>query len=146
MQIVSQILKIKGSDVYSVTPKATVKEALELMAEKEVGAVLVLEGDKIKGIFSERDYASRGVLRGCSVDSSVEKLMTCALVFIGSDQTVEECMSLMTDKHIRHLPVIDGGKLVGLISIGDVVKALLREQEGKIKNMEDYIEGRGYTR
>jgi CBS domain-containing protein len=139
-------LKGKGSEVYSVPPSSTVQKALELMADKEIGAVLVMEADKIKGIFSERDYARRGILMGCSADSPVEKLMTCALVYIGADQTLEDCMAMMTDKHIRHLPVVEQGKLMGIISIGDVVKAMISDQERKIKNMEDYIEGRGYTR
>jgi len=143
---VRQILKGKGSEVYSVPPTSTVQNALELMADKEIGAVLVMEGDKIKGIFSERDYARRGILMGCTADSLVEKLMTCALVYIDADQTLEDCMAMMTDKHIRHLPVVEQGKLMGIISIGDVVKAMISDQERKIKNMEDYIEGRGYTR
>ena len=146
MQTVRQILKGKGSEVYFVPPTSTVQNALELMADKEIGAVLVMEADKIKGIFSERDYARRGILMGCSADSPVEKLMTCALVYIGADQTLEDCMAMMTDKHIRHLPVVEQGKLMGIISIGDVVKAMISDQERKIKNMEDYIEGRGYTR
>ena len=146
MQTVRQILKGKGSEVYFVPPTSTVQNALELMADKEIGAVLVMEADKIKGIFSERDYARRGILMGCSADSPVEKLMTCALVYIGADQTLEDCMAMMTDKHIRHLPVVEQGKLMGIISIGDVVKAMISDQERKIKKMEDYIEGRGYTR
>lgn len=146
MIIVRQILKNKGNQVYSVTPSTTVQDALKLMSDKEIGAVLVMDGQKIKGIFSERDYARRTTLEGCVDLYPVEKLMTRALIYAGLDQSVEECMGMMTDKHIRHLPVVEEGKLAGLISIGDIVKALITDQEGKIKNMEDYIEGRGYGR
>jgi CBS domain-containing protein len=143
---VRQILKNKGNQVFSVLPATTVQDALKVMSDKEIGAVLVMDGEKIKGIFSERDYARRTTLEGCVDLFPVEKLMTHALIYAGMDQSVDECMGMMTDKHIRHLPVMDNGRLVGLISIGDIVKALITDQEGKIKNMEDYIEGRGYGR
>ena len=146
MITVRQILKNKGKQVHSVTPSATVQDALKVMSDKEIGAVLVMEGEKIRGIFSERDYARRTTLEGCVDLYPVDKLMTRALIYAGMDKSVEECMGMMTDKHIRHLPVMEDGKLAGLISIGDIVKALITDQEGKIKDMEDYIEGRGYGR
>lgn len=144
MITVRQILKSKGSEVFSISPDATVEQALRLMAEKEVGALMVMDGDKIKGIFSERDYARRGYLLGCSEIGKVSQLMTKTLVYVGMDETVEDCMTKMTDKHIRHLPVITDGKLIGLISIGDIVKMIITEQKNMIRDMEDYIQGRGY--
>jgi CBS domain-containing protein len=146
MITVRQILKAKGNQVVSVAPATTVKDALKVMLDKEIGAVLVMEGEKIRGIFSERDYARRTTREGCVDLFPVEKVMTCVLTYTGLDQSVEDCMGMMTDKHIRHLPVVDEGKLVGLISIGDIVKALIADKDGKIKEMENYIEGRGYGR
>ncbi len=144
MITVHQILKTKGNDVYSISPDATVEAALRLMADKEVGALMVMDGEKIKGIFSERDYARRGYLIGCSELGKVSQLMTKNLVYVGMDDTVEDCMTKMTDKRIRHLPVVKDGKLAGLISIGDIVKTIITEQQNMIRDMEDYIQGRGY--
>jgi CBS domain-containing protein len=146
MITVKDIIKKKGSEVYSISPDATVEQALRLMAEKEVGALMVVDGEKMKGIFSERDYARRGFLIGCSELGKVSQLMTKTLVYIGLDDTVEECMNKMTDKHIRHLPVIKDGKLTGMISIGDIVKAIITEQKNMIQNLEDYMQGSGYAR
>jgi CBS domain-containing protein len=146
MITVKEIIKHKGSEVYSISPDSTVEQALRLMAEKEVGALMVVDGEKMKGIFSERDYARRGFLIGCSELGKVSQLMTKTLVYIGLDDTVEDCMNKMTDKHIRHLPVVKDGKLAGMISIGDIVKAIITEQKNLIQNLEDYMQGSGYAR
>jgi CBS domain-containing protein len=145
MITVKEIIKKKGSEVYSISPDATVEQALRLMAEKEVGALMVMDGEKMKGIFSERDYARRGFLIGCSELGKVSQLMTKTLVYIGLDDTLEDCMNKMTDKHIRHLPVVKDGKLAGMISIGDIVKAIITEQKNLIQNLEDYMQGSGYA-
>lgn len=140
--IVSQILQAKGNDVWSVPPDATVFEALELMAEKNVGAVLVLDNDDVVGIFSERDYARKVVLRGkSSKNTPVREIMTPDVICVYSDQSVEKCMALMTDKRIRHLPVLKDNKVVGVISIGDVVKSIISQQQLIINHLEDYIYG-----
>jgi len=141
---VRQILQSKGSNIWSVAPQATVFEALVLMEEKDVGAVLVMEGDKLVGILSERDYARKVVLKGrSSKDTMVSELMTPHVFYVHPDQTIDECMALMTNKHIRHLPVLDGEKLVGIITIGDAVKAVIADQEVMISSLENYIRG-GY--
>lgn len=140
--IVSQILQAKGNDVWSVPPDATVFEALELMAEKNVGAVLVLDNEDVVGIFSERDYARKVVLRGkSSKNTPVREIMTPDVICVHSDQSVEKCMALMTDKRIRHLPVLKDNKVVGVISIGDVVKSIISQQQLIINHLEDYIYG-----
>jgi CBS domain-containing protein len=144
MDTVKDLLDAKGHEVYSVRPNATVYEALELMAEKNLGAVLVV-GDKneVKGIFSERDYARKIILMGRqSQDTPVKDIMTKEVYGVHYETTAEECMALMTDKHIRHLPVCKEGKLAGVISIGDVVKAVMAEQKVKIENLENYIMGK----
>jgi CBS domain-containing protein len=146
MITVKEIIKQKGSEVYSISPDSTVEQALRLMAEKEIGALMVMDGEKMKGIFSERDYARRGFLIGCSELGKVSQLMTKTLVLIGLDDTVEDCMNKMTDKHIRHLPVVKDGKLAGMISIGDIVKAIISDQKNMIRNLEDYMQGSGYAR
>jgi CBS domain-containing protein len=142
MTIVAQVLQEKGHTVWSVPPDATVYQALELMAEKGIGAVLVLDGEQIVGILSERDYARKVILKGkSSRDTRVSEIMTTAVYYVHPHQTVEECMALMTAKRIRHLPVLEQGKLVGLISIGDVVKAVISDQESMIQALEKYITG-----
>jgi CBS domain-containing protein len=145
MVIVRQILKSKGKQVYSVTPQTSIMEVLKYMADKEIGAVLVMEGDKVVGIFSERDYARRVTLKGCAMDAPVDDAMTRAVYYIGPDQTTDECMVQMTDKRIRHLPVVENGKVIGVISIGDVVKAIISDQKSTITGMENYILGRDYN-
>jgi CBS domain-containing protein len=146
MVIVRQILKAKeNNQVFSVTPETSILDVLRLMADKEIGAVLVMEGIKVVGIFSERDYARRGVLKGRTVESPVSESMTRIVYYVGPDQTTEECMAQMTDKRIRHLPVVEEGKVIGVISIGDVVKAIIADQKDQIKGMENYILGRGYN-
>ncbi len=142
MTTVSQVLKIKGNKVYSVPPGATILEALKLMAEAQIGAVLVIEDDKVVGIFSERDYARRGTLIGNPVSTPIKNIMTTEVYYVDPDYSVEACLAQMTDKHIRHLPVVEKGKVIGVISIGDVVKALLAEKSEQIEGLENLILGR----
>lgn len=142
MTIVAQVLQEKGHAVWTVSPDATVYRALELMAEKGIGAVLVLEGEKIAGILSERDYARKVILHGkSSRETHVSEIMTPAVYYVHPNQTIEECMALMTAKRIRHLPVVEQGKLVGVISIGDVVKTIIADKEFMIQTLEKYITG-----
>ncbi|MCZ6819543.1 MAG: CBS domain-containing protein [Calditrichaeota bacterium] len=142
MKFVNQLLKDKGRDVWSVAPDAPVYQALELMAEKNCGAVLVLDQEKMVGILSERDYARKVILQGkSSKNTPVKEIMSSKVVYIRPEQTVEDCMALMTDKRIRHLPVLENRKLVGLISIGDIVRAVISEQEFIIHQLENYITG-----
>jgi CBS domain-containing protein len=142
MKLVKQILKEKGYHFHSVGPDTMVIDALKLMAEKEIGALLVLEGGKLVGIMSERDYARKVILKGkSSLETPVREIMTSKVFFVRPQQTVEECMALMTDKHIRHLPVMDGETVIGVISIGDLVKATIDEKDFMIKQLENYITG-----
>lgn len=139
---VRNILQGKGNAVIFVSPETTVFEALELMFEKNIGALLVMEQDKYVGIFTERDYARKVILKGkASKEIPIREIMTENSLNVCSDTTIEECMWLMTNKFIRHLPVIDDGKLVGIISIGDVVKYIIEEQKFIIGNLEHYITG-----
>lgn len=143
MKTVRHLLQAKGYDIWSIAPEVSVFEALKLMADRNVGAVLVIDarGDLV-GIFSERDYARKVVLKGkTSRDTPVRDIMTEKVVCVRADQSIEECMALMTGKRIRHLPVLDGGDLVGVISIGDVVKAVISEQEFMIEQLANYITG-----
>ena len=143
MDLVWQVLESKGHAVWTIAPDATVFQALELMADKDIGALLVLDGSEVVGIFSERDYARKVILQGRdSTKTPLREVMSSRVLYVRLDQSVEDCMALMTDKHIRHLPVVDGGQLVGLISIGDVVKALISEQVFVITQLENYITGR----
>ena len=140
MKNVAQLLEGKGRDVHTIGPDARVIDALKLMAEKDVGALVVTEGAKLAGIISERDYARKVILQGkSSHDIAVREIMTSKLVTVQPRQTVEECMALMTSKRIRHLPVIEGERLVGVLSIGDLVKEVIAEQEATIKQLESYI-------
>ena len=142
MQTVRDILKAKGSEVWSVAPNATVFEALQRMAEKEVGALVVMQGTQIVGLMSERDYARKIILHGrASPTTLVKEIMTSPVVYIHLDQPIEECMSLITEKRIRHLPVIENGKLVGLISIGDIVKSIIADQQFMIEQLVRYVSG-----
>lgn len=142
MKSVRQLLEGKGYDVWTIGPDARVYDALKLMAEKGVGALLVLEGERIAGIMSERDYARKVVLQGkTAIDTPVREIMTPNVVTVRPDQTLGDCMGLMTDKHIRHLPVLQDDQLIGIISIGDVVKAVISEQELLIQQLESYIAG-----
>ena len=142
MITVRDILRTKGNQIWSVSPDVTVFSALELMAEKNIGALVVTDGENLAGIFSERDYARKVILKGkASKETSVREIMTSEVTTVRPSQSVDECMALMTDKRIRHLPVFEGDKLVGLISIGDVVKAVISEREFTIKQLESYITG-----
>ena len=140
MKTVQQLLESKRHSLISVVPSATVLEALQVMAEKEIGAVVVIEDGHLVGIFSERDYARKVVLQGkASKDTPVREIMTEKVVCVRPEQTIEDCMGLMTDKRIRHLPVLEHKKVIGVISIGDVVKEMLSEKEFVIKQLESYI-------
>lgn len=143
MKSVKHILQNKGREVWSVGPDALVYDALAMMADKKVGALLVLEGEKLVGIISERDYAWKVILKGkSSLQTPVREIMTEKVVCVRPEQTVEECMALMTDKHIRHLPVIVDERVVGIVSIGDLVKATIDEKDFLIRQLENYITGR----
>ncbi len=140
MKTVTQLLQAKGREIHSIGPDARVIEALKLMAEKDVGALVVMDGGRLAGVISERDYARKVILHGkSSHDLLVREIMTEKVVTVHSGQTVEECMALMTAKHIRHLPVTDGERLAGVLSIGDLVKEVIAEQEATIRQLESYI-------
>jgi CBS domain-containing protein len=140
MPTVSQLLQAKGTATWSVSPDTSVFDALVLMAEKNIGAVLVLEGDKLVGILSERDYARKVVLHGkTSRDTPVRTIMTSPVLTVRPDWTIEQCMALMTDKRIRHLPVLEDDRVMGVISIGDVVKSIITEQSFMIEQLANYI-------
>ena len=142
MQNVRQILQKKGSQVWSISPDNTVYDALKLMAEKDLGALLVIENEQLVGIMSERDYARKVILKGkASKDAPVKEIMTSNVLYIQPDRTMEECMEIMSEKRIRHLPVMEDGNLVGVISIGDVVTSVIAEKEYTIKQLENYIHG-----
>ncbi|MBO9153884.1 CBS domain-containing protein [Chitinophaga sp. GCM10012297] len=140
---VRNILVGKGHAVYSVHPDSTVYEALKVLVDKNVGALVVLDKDRFLGIFSERDYARRVILKGrASKETTIREIMTEHPITVTEDETIENCMCKMTDKRIRHLPVVDeGGRLIGVISIGDVVKYMMDEQKHIIENLECYING-----
>ena len=142
MVFVEQILRQKGGVFWSVAPDAMVIDALKLMAEKDVGALLVLGAGRLAGIISERDYARKVILKGkSSLQTPVREIMTPVVVTVRPGNTVEECMGLMTEKRIRHLPVVVEGQVVGVISIGDVVKASLAAKDFAIEQLENYITG-----
>lgn len=140
MKSLKQLLSAKGNQVYAIAPDAKVIEALQLMARKDVGALVVMEGDKMAGVISERDYARKVILQGrSSHDVPVREIMTSDVVTVDPGRTVEECMALVTQRRIRHLPVMEGGKLIGVVSIGDLVKEVIAEQEQTIRQLESYI-------
>ena len=142
MKNVRELLDKKGTVIFSVQPDVTVFATLELMAEKEIGAVLVFEHDRLVGLFSERDYARQVILKGkSSKETPVRDVMTARVTYIRPEQTVEDCMALMTDKRVRHLPVLDEHRVIGVISIGDVVKSIISEQEFMIEQLQNYISG-----
>lgn len=139
---VARVLADKGSDVISVAPDQTVYTALEVMEEHNIGAVVVLDGEDLIGILTERDYARKVILLDrLSKKTKVSSIMTSELHTVAPDTTVVDCMGIMTDMKVRHLPVIDGGDLVGVISIGDVVKAIIAQQRSLIDQLEQYITG-----
>jgi CBS domain-containing protein len=143
MKTAREILRTKPIHVvHTIAPTATVFEALTLMAEKNIGALLVTEGEKIAGIITERDYARKMILVGrTSKETPVRAIMTTEVMYVRPGQTSEECMALMTESRVRHLPVIDNGKLVGLLSIGDLVKDIISDQRFTIEQLEHYIRG-----
>lgn len=142
MTTVAQILQEKGHSAWSISPDATVYDALRLMADKDIGALLVVEESRLVGILSERDYARKVALKGrFSKDVLVREIMTEDVVYVSPERTIEDCMALMTAKRVRHLPVLAGAKLVGVISIGDAVKAVIADQEFLIEELEKYITG-----
>lgn len=143
---IRQVLKNKSIDtIYSVSSDATVYEALQLMAEKNIGAVLVIDEGHLSGIFSERDYARKGILLGrASKDTLIKEVMTEKLITVDPDQRLEDAMVLMSSRHIRHLPVLEADKLTGIISINDVVSAIIRDQKAHINSLESYISGSPY--
>ena len=142
MATIRQLLESKGNDVWSVGTETSVFEAIELMSDKGVGALVVLEGEKLVGIISERDYARKVVLKErASKQTRVGEIMTKEIIYARPDRTVQEGLALMTERRIRHLPVLDGDKLVGMISIGDLVKSIIDEQQHMIEQLEHYISG-----
>ncbi|GIW44585.1 MAG: inosine-5-monophosphate dehydrogenase [Candidatus Binatia bacterium] len=146
MRTVNDVLDRKGRNVWTVQATQTVYEALEMLAAKDVGALLVCEGDQAVGMFSERDYARQVILKGkTSKDTLVSEVMSTPIIFARPNQRLEECMALMTERRIRHLPVEDRGQVVGLISIGDVVKAILEEKQFLIEQLEGYIATGGWA-
>jgi CBS domain-containing protein len=146
MITVKQLMQAKQSTgTISVAPKDTVYRALEVMAEANTGAVLVVEDDQMVGIFTERDYARKVVLKGrASLETPVEEIMSTSMITIQPEQSLEECMALMSKFHIRHLPVLEKGRLAGVVSMRDVVDALISSKDNLIKDLEDYILGKGY--
>ena len=140
MAVVAQLLKHKRDAIYSVEPEAPVLEAIRLMAEHGVGALLVMQGQQLVGVVSERDYARKVILRGrSSSETLVREIMSSPVITVRTDQSVRECMQIMTDKRIRHLPVVTGERVVGVLSIGDLVRAVLEEQQKTIEELELYI-------
>ena len=137
---ISHVLQTKGGDIWSVSPKATVFEALQVLADKDVGALPVIENNKLVGMFSERDYARKIILKGkSSKEEKVGDLMTTRIYSITPDMSVEECMALMTESRSRHIPVFENNKLIGIVSIGDVVNAIIKDQKITIQDLENYI-------
>jgi len=142
MTMIRNVLRFKGHGVYSVSPTATVYDAIKMMADKNVGSLLVMDGDKLVGIFTERHYARNVVLKGrTSPHTLVGEIMNPQVVCVSPDETVEACMALMTAKRVRHLPVIDGTRVVGIVSIGDLVKRIIENEEITIHQLESYING-----
>ncbi len=136
------LLEGKGHDVWSVHPDDTVLDAIKVLAEKDIGALIVIKDDKPVGIFSERDYARNVYLKGkSSPETLVRDVMAAPVICVRPDQSVDECMALMTEKRFRHLPVVDGDELVGMVSIGDLVKSVIAEQQFNIEKLEHYIHG-----
>ena len=142
MTILKMLLKDKGPKVWSVHPDDTVLDAIKLLAEKDIGALIVVKDDKPIGIFTERDYARNVYLKGkSSLDTAVRDIMTAPVICVGPNHSVNECMALMTAKRFRHLPVTDGDELIGMVSIGDLVKSIIDYQKFEIEQLEHYIHG-----
>jgi CBS domain-containing protein len=142
MNTIGQLLESKGKDIWTIAPNATVFEALRIMAKRNVGALLVIDKDNLVGIFSERDYARKVILEGkSSKDTAVGELMTKDVYYIDPKNTLQESMAVMTARHIRHMPVFDRDQLVGMVTLGDVVKQIIADQEFTIRELEKYISG-----
>jgi CBS domain-containing protein len=137
---VRQLLDRKGRQVFSIAPGAAVLEAIRMMAERHVGALLVMEGESLSGIISERDYARKVILKGrSSADTPVRDIMSAPVITVPPEATVEKCMQIMTERRVRHLPVIEGARVIGMVSIGDLVKAVIAQQQQHIEQLESYI-------
>jgi CBS domain-containing protein len=144
MATVEKLLQVKGNKTWTITPQATVYAAVQLMSDKNVGALMVMEARKPVGIFTERDYARKLILKGkSSKTTTVRELMTVEVLYVEPRNSIEDCMQLMTNKRVRHLPVLTEGELIGIVTIGDVVKQLISDQESTIAQLEKYIQG-GY--
>ncbi len=142
MKLIQHLLEAKGGELISIQPDASVLDAIKLMAEKGIGSLVVTEGDSLKGIVTERDYARKVIIKGRASDSTaIAEIMTTDVVTASSDQTVKQCMAIMTKIKCRHLPVVDDGHLVGMISIGDLVQAIIADQQEEIEQLEHYISG-----
>jgi CBS domain-containing protein len=142
MQTVSQLLRVKGAEIFSVTPQDSVLHAIEIMATRHVGALLVMDQGSLLGIISERDYARKVILKNrSSHDTPVGDIMSSPAVTVAPEETVHRCMELMTEGRFRHLPVVKGGRVLGILSIGDLVKAVIQEQSEHIEQLERYIAG-----
>lgn len=142
MKLVKHLLDSKGRDIISIVEDASVLEAITIMAERSIGSLPVMDGDELRGIVTERDYARKVIVKGRSSKSTqVKQIMTSDVCTASIDQTVNDCMSVMSERRIRHLPVVDDGKVVGLISIGDLVQAIISDQQEEIQQLEQYISG-----
>ena len=142
MKLVRHLLDSKGRDVVSIAPGASVLDAIRLMSDRGIGALIVMEGDSLAGILTERDYARKVILKGRASDATeVREIMTHDVITTSSSESVENCMNTVTEKRIRHLPVVDDGKICGIISIGDLVKAIISDQQQAIEQLEHYISG-----
>ncbi len=140
---VKEVLQVKGHEVWTIESDQSVYNALQRLAEKNIGALVVMHDDQVVGILSERDYARKVILEGkSSRDTPVHQIMSATVVGVSPESSMEECMAIMTERHIRHLPVFDGADLIGVISIGDVVKAIISNQEILIDHLVNYITGR----
>ncbi len=142
MKLVQHLLHAKGGEIISIAPAASVFDAIKLMADKAVGSLLVMESSDLKGIVTERDSARKVIIKGRSSETTeVGEIMTTAVITATTDQTVNDCMTVMTEKRIRHLPVVSDGRVIGLISIGDLVQAIISDQQEEIEQLEHYISG-----
>lgn len=142
MKLVHHLLDRKGREIISIAREASVLDAIKLMADREVGSLLVMDGDDLKGIVTERDYARKVLIKGRSSESTaVAEIMSTEVVVATIDKTVNDCMTLMTNRRIRHLPVVEKGKVVGMISIGNLVQAIISDQQEEIEQLEQYISG-----